>query len=270
MSRSLTDIHQQFVDELENLITGDDWLAMLQTASRFHRYSARNVLLIMAQRPDATRVAGYTTWRQLGRQVRKGAHGIAVLAPCTYRTNDDEADTTRRVQGFRIAHVFDIADTDGEPLVEVTPDLLTGDAPEGLWDLICRQIEDHGFSVDRQDCSPANGVTRFLTQQVSVRPDLEPAQAVKTLIHELGHIACGHGTDRALNRDRAEVEAESVAHIVCTAAGLTTTSYSYPYVAHWSTGNLDLVRETADQVIKVARQILDGLISTTPSALVHG
>jgi hypothetical protein len=263
MGRTLTDIHQTLVDELETLVTGDDWLNMLHTASRFHRYSARNILLIQAQRPDATRVAGYTTWKGLGRQVRKGAHGIAVLAPCTYRTTDTDTDTARTLKGFRVAHVFDVSDTDGDPLPEVDATLLTGDAPAGLWDAISEQVVTLGYSLDRENCSPANGVTRFTTRQVSIRPDLDPAQAVKTLTHELGHILCGHGDERDLDRDRAEVEAESVAHIVCTAAGLTTTSYSYPYVAHWSGGNLDLVRATADQVIKVARQILDGLPEST-------
>jgi len=263
MGRALTDIHQTLVDELETLVTGDDWLNMLHTASRFHRYSVRNILLIQAQRPDATRVAGYTTWRSVGRQVRKGAHGIAVLAPCTYRTTDADTDTARTLKGFRVAHVFDISDTDGEPLPDVTITLLTGDAPTGLWDAISDQIRTLGYSVDREDCSPANGITRFHDKTVSVRPDLEPAQAVKTLTHELGHILCGHGDEPDLDRDKAEVEAESVAHIVCTAAGLTTTSYSYPYVARWSGGNLDVVRATADHVIKVARQILDGLPEST-------
>src|SRR5436853_6691263 len=102
---------------------------MLTAAARFHHYSPANVLLILRQRPDATRVAGYRTWQQLGRQVRRGERGIAVLAPCTYLrpADDDHNDESRRIlRGFKVAHVFDISQTDGDPLPDIRPALLDG------------------------------------------------------------------------------------------------------------------------------------------------
>src|SRR5215472_11354639 len=84
-SDRLAQAHAELVEAIESLTTGDDWKAMLETASKFHHYSANNVFLIMLQRPEATRVAGYRTWQSLGRQVRRGERGIRILAPCVYR-----------------------------------------------------------------------------------------------------------------------------------------------------------------------------------------
>lgn len=254
------DLHDQLVKQLEGLVTGDDWTAMMRVASRFHTYSARNVVLILVQRPDATRVAGYGTWKKLGRQVRKGARGIAILAPCPTRNSDDE--TTRTF--FRTAHVFDIADTDGNDLPEVAPRLLDGDAPRTAWDGLAKLVADNGFALDRQDCSPANGVTRWLDRTVSVRPQLEAAQAVKTLAHELGHIICDHGTDPRPPRNLAEVEAESIAYIVCAALGIESDDYTFPYVARWSDGDIDLVKTTADRVVSRANAVLTQLNAGKP------
>src|SRR5215211_7674236 len=86
----LTELHAQLAAGVENLVSGESWRAMLATAARFHSYSWRNCLLIMTQMPTATQVAGYRTWQGMGRQVRKGEHGIAVIAPVTYHRNDEE------------------------------------------------------------------------------------------------------------------------------------------------------------------------------------
>jgi hypothetical protein len=108
----VAELHGQLEAGLERLVSGDDWRRMLETASRFHRYSANNALLIMCQRPDATRVAGYRTWQSLGRQVQRGEHGIAVLAPCRYKVDltDPEGNKTGehgwQVRGFKVEHVL--------------------------------------------------------------------------------------------------------------------------------------------------------------------
>lgn len=260
------ELHDQLVQQLEQLVTGDDWTAMMNAASRFHGYSARNVMLIHAQRPDATCVAGYGTWKKLGRQVKKGAKGIAILAPCPTRHADDNdatLSTTRMI--FRTAYVFDEADTEGEELANVLPVLLDGEAPDAVWVSIAQLIEERGFTIDRRDCSPANGVTRWLDRSVSIRPGLEPAQAVKTLTHELGHIISDHGTDPRPPREVAEVEAESIAYIVCSVMGIESDSYSFPYVARWSDGNIDLVRATADRVVRRAHEVITQLTTRQPA-----
>ncbi len=265
------ELHDRLTEQVEQLVTGDDWAAMLDVAAQFHTYSAGNVMLILAQRPHATRVAGYRAWQALGRQVRKGERGIQILAPCTYRPKRTEQDNAgegtnrnepRRLRGFRAATVFDLEQTDGEPLPEVAPELLSGDAPTGLWDAVSSLIEAEGYTVLRLDCSPANGVTRFISRTVTVRPNVGAAQAAKTLTHELAHILLDHGADNPPPRDHAEVEAESVAHIVCAAAGLDSDSYSFPYVARWANGDPAVVKATAERVVSKARRILAGITET--------
>jgi hypothetical protein len=124
----------------------------------------------LRQRPDATGVAEYRTWQRLGRQVRRGERGIAILAPCSYNVRaDDEPDTddnARRVlRAFKIAHAFDIDQTDGEPIPDVRPALLDGDAPAGLWDALAAQVAVAGFELHRDDCHPANGRTDYTARR---------------------------------------------------------------------------------------------------------
>ena len=269
-------LHHQLETAFAELVSSEQWARMLTAAARFHSYSPANVLLILRQRPDATRVAGYRTWRELGRQVRRGEHGIAILAPCTYlRPAADEHepdDEPRRVlRGFKIAHIFDIAQTDGEPVPDVRPALLDGDAPAGLWDTLAAQVAAAGFQLRRGDCHGANGRTNYTTRTVTVRDDVSDAQAVRTLAHELAHVQLHDGTAHALGcRGLVEVEAESVAYIVATAAGMTPDPYSLPYVAQWSAGNVKAVKATAERVIGCAHGILAEIEASeaeTPSAV---
>ena len=112
---------------------------MLKVASKFHRYSFNNQLMIMLQRPDATHVAGFNKWKSLGRTVMRGEKGLAIFAPCAYRMKIEDDDgnekTFQQLRGFRVVHVFDISQTEGKELPDldaVRPKLLDGDAPEGL------------------------------------------------------------------------------------------------------------------------------------------
>ncbi len=190
----LAELHNQITEGVAALTDSDAWRAMLDTAAKFHHYSLGNLLLITAQAPHATRVAGFHTWRSVGRQVRKGERGIAILAPCTFRpkvtdtatpdavggSTDDRSDRndsavttdgnkdakkTRRGQArrFRRAYVFDISQTDGDPLTDVRPELLTGQAPAGLWDSLTAQVQAHGYTVERGPCGTANGYTNPAT-----------------------------------------------------------------------------------------------------------
>jgi len=267
----LTEAHEAMVQAIESLVSGDDWAAMLDVARRFHNYSFGNVCLILAQRSDATRVCGYRAWVALGHQVRKGEHGIAILAPCVTRGRPvDESDDTehpelaRVLRGFRVVHVFDISQTDGPDLPNVAPLLLEGAAPAVLWDRLAEQVAAKGFSLVREDCSPANGQTDFLRRSVAVRPDLSEAQATKTLAHELGHVLLHddkqfHGLGALSCRGLAEVEAESVAYLICSTAGLSTGAYSFPYVARWASGDVALIRSAAERSLGAARTITTAL-----------
>jgi antirestriction protein ArdC len=258
-------LHAQLETAFADLVSGDDWARMLAVAARFHHYSPANVMLILTQSPDASRVAGYRTWQSLGRQVRRGERGIAILAPCTYRTQNDDDPTdddapARVLRGFKVAHVFDISQTDGDPVPDIRPALLDGAAPAGLWDALAAQVTAAGFDLQRADCRPANGRTDYTARSVTVRPDVSDAQAAKTLAHELAHVLLHDGAAYALGcRGLVEVEAESVAYVVASAAGLPTDTYSLPYVAHWSGGNVNAIKATADRVIATAHAIVSAV-----------
>lgn len=284
-AQQVAQLHQQLTAGVLELVSGESWQAMLTAAARFHAYSWRNCLLILAQMPTATRVAGYRTWQSLGRQVRKGEHGIAVLAPVTYRTNNQEENTAehdgeaatvedsagRQIRGWKIEHVFDISQTDGEPLPHIKASPVDGEAPQGLWDALAAEVAAAAFVLLRE-ATPgrpnANGSMTRGEMTVRVRDDLAPAQACKTLAHELAHVELGHGTASCTDtRSQAEVEAESVAYIVASYAGLDTSGYSFPYIGHWAPAGkqADVLADTAERVIATARRILAGLDAHDPS-----
>ena len=291
----LEQVHQRLQDAVENLISGPGWQQMLRTAAALPTYSPHNVLLITQQCPYAQAVAGFHTWKALGRSVRKGEKGLAILAPVLRRgTSPDQQTATpdgrpaaaspaqgsgsasadlsknaagrpRRVVGFRVVHVFDISQTDGADLPDPTPVLLNGQAPAGLLDGLSAQVRDQGFQLIRHDFTiphpgqgSPNGVTDYFSRTVIVRPDLTPAQTAKTLAHELGHVLL-HGPGQrpdGLTREQAEVEAESVAYVVTAAHGLDSSDYTIPYVAGWSAGNHELVARTAERVLSTAKDVL--------------
>lgn len=276
----LDTLHERIAEGVAELAGSEQWAAMLEVAARFPAYSLGNLMLIMAQALAATRVCGFRRWQQLGRQVRKGEKGIKILAPCSYAAPTDPGDqgpgaapdtvtqdrpARRQLRGFKVAHVFDIGQTDGDPLPEVVLVLLAGDAPEGLWDELVEQVTAlHGYTLERGSCGTANGWADGTTRTVRVRDDVDDAQAVKTLAHELAHIECGHtASDSTHERGAAEVTAESVAFVVTAARGMATDAYTLPYVAGWSGGSPDKVRATATTVLATARTILDRLDAVT-------
>jgi DNA primase len=327
----LTALHERLAEQVAALRSGEDWRRWLDVARRFHNYSFNNTLLIAAQRPDATAVAGYEAWKALGRQVDKGERGLQILAPVVRRSRagDDagaaaaepggtDADPAERagaapsgaasgtkekgdrrgggqVAGWRVAYVWDVSATSGEPLpTPPRPRLLAGQAPPGLWEALTRVVGEQGFTVARGDCGAANGWTDYATRTVRVRADVDAAQAVKTLAHEAGHVLLhdpadftlppgsagiprtattpgtptGAGATTAQCRGVREVEAESVAYLVAATHGLPTDDYTFAYVTGWAAG-VDraeperVVRDTGARVLAAGRAVL---AATQPDA----
>lgn len=275
-------LHSTLDEQVTLLTTSEGWKAWLDTAAKFHRYSVGNQLLILAQNENATRIAGYRAWAALGRQVRKGETGLRVLAPMPMRRKDgndtqdaitpevDSAtDQTGLVLGWKTESVFDISQTDGDPLPHrPAPELLAGAAPEGLWDGLAAIVAAQGFTLERGDCDGANGYTKTVEKIVRVRADVDDAQAAKTLAHELGHVllhadpAMTDASGRPLCRGLVEVEAESVAYIVASHGGLDSSAYTVPYVAGWGQSSGDAaqaIRATAKRVQTAAKEILTSL-----------
>lgn len=300
----LNELHEQLTGAVEGLVTGDDWAQALSFAARFRSRSFNNTLLIWAQHQQAfeqgrvsspypTFVAGYRQWQALDRQVYKGQAGYMIYAPVTARfasTNPSDPTSWRRLAprekhksneversrmvGVKPAYVWDVSQTDGEPIPEPpAPRLLEGQAPEGLWEGLAAQVKAAGFDLlhvpDASVIRGANGVTDYLAKTVSVRSDMPDAARVKTLAHELAH-ALLHGPDNpdALgHRGVAEVEAESVALMVGAAHGMDTSGYTVPYVSGWAasvkdTSPVEVVKATGERVRKAAIGILDRLDTT--------
>lgn len=271
-TEALKQAHDRLTEAVQSIVTGEDWQRMLRTAAKFHRYSFQNQLLIFLQHSEATVVAGFNKWKSLGRFVKKGEKGIAIFAPCKYKTKIETEDgdemTLQQIRGFRVVHVFDISQTEGEDLSDlnaVRPKLLGADAPEGIWTALVDHAASIGFDVTRERRGSENGYCDFLAKKISVRPDVSAAQAVKTLVHELGH-ALLHGDGEVTSREVAEVEVESVAYIVCDALGLDTADYSFAYVARWADGSSEVVKDAAERSISCATGILSSLVHAEESS----
>lgn len=273
----LNTAHETLMEQVETLTTSDGWRAMLNARVWLRTYSLGNLLMILAQNEYATDVRPYSEWRKIGRHVRRGERGIRIFAPLRYRVrdendepiNDKDGNPRYRVRSFTVVSVFDIGQTEGEPLPETdqaTPRLLTGAAPARLWDATVDLITDHGYTVERGDTAPANGWVTWTTRTVRVSDTIQDAQAVKTLVHELAHILCEHDR-RDIPRAMREVEAESVACLVAALAGLDSLPYSVPYVAGWAK-DAQTARASAEQVLRTAEAIASALTAAAPELVV--
>jgi antirestriction protein ArdC len=269
----LAALHAQLNEQIEHLLDDDAWRRMLALAARFHRYSPNNVLLLLCQAEkrgmNLTYVAGFHAWKKLGRSVCKGEKGLAVLAPAfvTKRVNGEDvidADTGEPVKlpRFTVEYVFDVSQTDGEPLPTVEdPELPDGAAPDGLIDALGTLIERSGFSVTYTNNLPtgAHGQTSYTEGEVRIHADLPAAATAAVLAHELGHIRAEHETRRdaqGTTRPQREAEADSIAYIVCAARGLDNLAFSAPYVAGWSAGDPAVVQAAFERVQRTSSAIV--------------
>lgn len=266
---------------VENIFTGDKYAQYLQTMSKFHRYSFNNTLLIAMQRPDATLVTGYRNWQSMGRQVKKGEKGITILAPAPIKRKREQeildqnhkplldADGKPRTEEvevviprFKPTTVFDISQTDGEPIENLAPEELTEAVAD--YDLFMEAITAVSPVPIRFDeiAGEAKGYYHSGDKEIVIQKGMSESQTIKTAIHETGHARL-HDKDimekQGIEKDRLtkEVEAESVAYCVCSAFGVDTSEYSFPYIAGWSSNrdmkelkaSMDIIRKTAGEMI---------------------
>ncbi|MEE9294601.1 MAG: ArdC family protein [Phycisphaerae bacterium] len=233
----------------------------LDVQAKFHHYSWGNTLLIASQRPDATRVAGFKTWQKMKRQVRKGERGIMIFAPCRFKREVENGDgDTDTVEGlfFRVVHVFDVAQTDGESLPTVDVPAIDIVTDELLGKLV-RVAESRSIAVA---FNKIDGGTFGASKQGSIEVSNEHAtgQQAKTLAHELAHESLHWDVKGPITRNIAELEAESVAYVVCTHFGLDVEVRASRYIALWG-GDSKALRESLERIATTARGIIDDVES---------
>jgi hypothetical protein len=253
--------------------SADAWGRFLAANSRFHNYSLGNVMLILAQRPDATRVASFKKWKEFGRAPVKGSKAIWINAPVTRKVIEKDPKTgaekeVRRIVGVRPVPVFDVAQTDGDALPAPPQSVITldGRAPDGMTEAIAGQIQGKGFTVEYGDTGKAGGYTDFANNKVVISDRSTHMQQAKTLAHELAHIELGHGersseyhSNPGGARPDMEVEAESTAYVLTRHFGADSGDYSFGYIDSWAKGDTDRVKSTADNVVKACKSIIGRL-----------
>ena len=269
---------------IAELFHSDNYAAYLTAMSKFHRYSYGNVVLILSQFPEADQVAGIRTWNKFGRTVKKGEHGIEILAPCTYtqteQRNKIAPDTQNHVLEengqpvqeqaaiqhlrFKVSHVFDISQTEGRDMPDIVRKL-SGDVAQ--YEAVCSALREVSPVPIKFGALPYGtyGSYNHADQEITIRPEMSQAQTIKTMIHEITHsklhaLPVEYGIvigEHEKDQGTREVEAEGVAYVVCQHFGIDTSEYSFGYVAGWDKGkdvprlkaSLSCIRDTAAEII---------------------
>ena len=281
--REITDKLEQGIKEL---FESERFKEYLRTMSKFYNYSFNNTLLIAMQKPEATYVAGYTSWqRNFDRQVMKGEKGIKILAPAPYKAQEerekidpltqkpvigaDGKTVTETVEvlrpAFKVVSVFDVSQTDGKELPDIIVDELKGTVEnyEAFFDAL---KQESPVPISFEDIpGGAKGFFSPVESRIAIQEGMSEIQTVKTAIHEIAHakLHAVKPDEKAAPEDKKdrhtkEVEAESVAYTVCQRYGIETSDYSFGYIAGWSSGketkelksSLDTIRKTAAEMIE--------------------
>jgi hypothetical protein len=240
----------------------------LAFAARFHDYSPRNRLLIFLQRPTARFCKGYRAWQAVGRQVRKGERGLAILAPILRRPSKEELAAgqdpdQKTLIGFRATKTFDYAQTDavaGDALVYAPPlPRLESDGPAGLFERLTRTAKRIGYAVVFSDLGYAAGRCAFASRTITLSPTLSGADRCSVLTHELAH-AVAHAPGEAKERpskEARELQAEGAAFVALGALGLDTGRAALPYLKGWAGGDDEALQAEIGTAERIARDLLD-------------
>jgi hypothetical protein len=266
-------LQSSLIDKVATLRDSDEWTRFLDFARSFHSYSPHNVMMILTQCDHATQVTGYRKWQALGRQVRKGEKAIKISGYSTKKyteTNDAGEDVEKRRTTFPLLSVFDISQTDPIDGADPVPEIahrLTGTDDEGIFAATAEWLTAAGWSIEVDNIAgETNGMTLLDgSHRIIIDADLTDAQAAKTILHEAAHAilhvdeAGERAADVAAHRGIRETEAESVAYVVAGLLGLDTSAYSVGYVAGWANADLDLIKDTATNVLRAVHIIADAL-----------
>ena len=252
-------------EKVATLADSAEWIAYLQFMTAFRRYSFNNLMLIALQCPHPNRVAGFRKWQQLGRQVRKGEKAIKILGYSTKKvTKTDLAtaeDVEDRIARYPVLSVFDVSQTDGDPVPNLDYDLPTGDGPAGILDRLIRWLEGDGWSVRELPLDGTmEGYTDHRRHIIATENNLEPAARLMVLLHESTH-ALLHEDDAeyVAHRGVCETEAESTAYVLAGVLGMDADASSVSYIAGWARADRDVVTVAATNVLRAVNTIAAAL-----------
>lgn len=299
--KDMDSIMQSLESGVEELFTSNRYQEFLKTMAKFHNYSFNNTMLIAMQRPDATLVTSYKNWQSMGRQVMKGEKGITIIAPAPYKKMKEKEvldENQRPIMGsdgkpkteqvevtvphFKAVTVFDIAQTSGEPIQTLAPELLTAAVQDfDSFMQAIQKISPVPIRFDEIDGN-ANGYYHNADKEIVIKKGLSESQTLKTAIHETVHAKL-HDREimesLGVEKDRLtkEVEAESVAYCVCSSFGLDTSDYSFPYIAGWSSSremkemkaSMDVIRKTAGEMIDQLTEELEIILEEKQKTELH-
>ncbi|MDD4987182.1 MAG: ArdC-like ssDNA-binding domain-containing protein [Dehalococcoidales bacterium] len=268
--RKIDEVLKRLKEGVNDIQDSDNFKQFLLTMSKFHDYSIGNLILITIQKPEATRVAGFKTWKDLGRWVKKGERGIAILAPCfppkenkleTEESKEEDAEIEVSPIYFKVVHVFDVSQTDGAPLPEFEVPSLTGEANEELFERVMELTRVQGLDVSFESRPYQDQAIKgtYSGKSIWVKPEESRAQQLKTLLHEVAHYYT-ESVFRIPRRD-AETIAESVAFTVGAHFGFDSGIRSFSYVALWAEDR-KVLEANLTAIRKVSTKIFDALEST--------
>ena len=281
--QKVQEITEKLEQGIKELFESEKYKTYLNTMSKFHNYSFNNTMLIAMQKPDATLVAGFKAWQKnFDRHVKKGEKAIRILAPAPYKIKEerDKIDPVTQellldkdgnpqkeeveitIPAFRAVSVFDLSQTDGKPIPELTAKELLSDV-EGYQDMIRAVEAISPVPIELEEIAgDSKGYYDREAKRIAVQENMSESQTLKTMIHEVAHSKLHSKEveqDEQMRKDRntKEVEAESIAYTVCQHFGVDTSDYSFGYIAGWSSGrdtkelraSMDTIRRTASELI---------------------
>ena len=282
MKERVKELTDKLEQGLKEVFESDNYKNYLNTMAKFHNYSINNTLLINQQKPDATLVAGYDSWvRNFDRHVKKGERGINIIAPAPFKTerevpiiNPETGQPILKKDGtpytekkevtipyFKITRVFDISQTEGRDLPTIGVNELLKDV-DGAKDFIESLKKVSPIPIEFGETNgDSKGFYSPVDNKIVVKDGMSDAQTIKTMVHEISHAKL-HNPDRAeenagKSKGTIEMEAESIAYIVCQHFGIDTSDYSFGYIAGWSEGketdelkkSMNTIRETSSEMI---------------------
>lgn len=274
--RMATDKVKKILDDLQegvkDFFTSDKYINYLNVMSRFHSYSLNNQLLIAMQNPDATHIAGYNSWiNNFDRHVKQGEKAITILAPMKrkvevetgkYDKNGEPIKEEKEYISFRPVSVFDVSQTEGKelPMIATT---LEGSV-ENYNNIMAALKIVSPFPFEYKEIhGSAKGLCNYATKTIIIKEGMSESQSLKTAIHETAHARLHENSN--LDRRQKEIEAESVAYVVCNHFGLDTSDYSFGYVATWAgeketdklKASLETIKKESFNIINTVEKVLE-------------